>query len=96
MLSAISIFNFILRLIFNLFKSSEVNRLILDKFIYTEVISAVTNFALFIYITSLSYEDFLDKEFKDHVDFLVGFAMILVYIKFFTLFLIIPSISKML
>mmetsp|Transcript_28399 Transcript_28399/g.43003 ORF Transcript_28399/g.43003 Transcript_28399/m.43003 type:complete len:84 (-) Transcript_28399:361-612(-) len=83
-------------MIFNLFKSPNVNLLVLDKYLNIDVIFAAANCVGYYYITSQKYTILLDESKKDTLDFLVCFILTLAWGRFFMLFLVIPSVSKML
>ena len=90
------VLNYILRQYFNLRKNPNVNPIAMDPFMFTDLVYAISSSVLFGYITTQKFEFLLDKNTKNYVDWLVSIVIILAYMRLFILFLVIPSISKML
>ena len=88
--------SFFLRQIFNIRKKKEVNLITLDKFLNIDVLCAVSSALIYWYITIQDYTVMLDDGSKDFLDYLVAFVFILVWARPFMLFLVVPSVSKML
>jgi len=95
-MSAMLLLNFVLRMVFNIFKQQGCNLLTPDKFLNIDVVFAISNAIIYWYITMQPYQVFADRNQKDQLDFLVVFVLMLNWGRFFMLFLVIPSVSKML
>ena len=87
--------SFFLRQLFNICKKKESNLLRLDNFLSIDVVSAVSSAFLFWYISLLDYKILMDDEKKDTIDYMVAAVLVLVWARLYMLFLVIPSISKM-
>ena len=60
------------------------------------VVFACTSSAVYWYITTmLDYKSMMDENQKNYIDYLVAFVLTLAWSRFFFLFLVVPSISKM-
>jgi hypothetical protein len=87
----------VLQQVFNLCRAKGVNVLKPDKLVYFNVVFACASSAVFWYITV-----FLDGKYlandgkKDFVDYMVAAVLTLAFSKFFALFIVVPSVSKML
>lgn len=90
------ILSFILQQVFNLCRDKKVNMLVINKQIYMNVVFACTSSAVYWYITTmLDYKSMMDENQKNYIDYLVAFVLTLAWSRFFFLFLVVPSISKM-
>lgn len=88
--------SFILRQIFNFFQDPEENLLAVDKYLTLDFTFSTVNYLVFQYIVVLPVSYILDNEKKDTLDIMVVTVLMLNWSRFFVLFLVIPSVSKML
>mmetsp|Transcript_13250 Transcript_13250/g.20719 ORF Transcript_13250/g.20719 Transcript_13250/m.20719 type:complete len:131 (+) Transcript_13250:2515-2907(+) len=95
-ISANLLLSFALRIIFNLFKGPDINLLKPDKFLSVDLFFAAVNAGGFLYLVSQDYTVLLNEAKKDVLDGIIVLILTMAWIRFFVLFLVIPSVSKML
>ena len=92
----------VLRQLFNLKKKKEANLLALDFFLTIDVVCAGVCAGLFWVISLQDYSALLGGQSreqrgqKDSIDLMVAFVFVLIWARPFMLFLVVPSVSKML
>ena len=95
-ISGVLILSFLFRQIFNICRDRKVNMLVINKWIIIDVLFAVTSFILFYFISNfVDHEDIMNEQFKDYIDNFVALVLALAWIRFFTMFLVVQEISKM-
>lgn len=83
-----------LKLTFNTFSTTGL--LPFDKWTVIDNISAVLYIGAIILVNNLSPEDFLNEKTKDWIDYFVLLVLCVTWIRFFSFFLVIRDISKLL
>lgn len=84
----------ILKLIFN--SCNKTRKLPLDKWTVIDSFTAIVYIVSIFVISNLSAPDFLDSKKKDWIDYFVLFVLIVSWLRFFSYFLVIRDISKLL
>lgn len=84
----------ILKILFN--ASSKTGKLPIDKWTIVDGISAVLYIVAIFVVSNLTAADFLDSNSKDYVDYFVLLVLCMSWIRFFSYFLVIRDISKLL
>ena len=95
-ISGTLILSFILRQVFNVRKKKEVNAIALDIFLQIDMMAAISSGLLFYILTFTDTETLVDIEKKDVLDWIVAVVFVFIWAKPAILFLVVPSISKML
>lgn len=90
------ILNLVLLQIFNIRKKKGVNLLAIDKYVMMDIILALCSSCLFFLINQIDYNVMLDKSQKDIIDYMVATVFVIILVRPFLLFLVVPSVSKML
>jgi hypothetical protein len=94
-LTAILLLSLALRTFFNLFKKSGVNNLVIDKFLKIDVIYAFYSFCVFWFL-QMQPPEAMHGPMKKNLDWAVAMVFTLALIRFFSLQLVVSSVSKML
>ena len=103
-ISILLFLNLGLRMIFNVFKSSEANEatnkipnnLTIDKFLAIDLASASYSAFVFWFISIQTPETMMDPNMKNIINYMVAAVIALALGRFFILQLVVPSVSKML
>lgn len=95
-ISGVLILSFLFRQIFNICRNKKVNMLVINKWLIIDVLFAVSSFFLFYFISNfVDHEMMMDESTKDHIDEFVAIVLALAWIRFFSMFLVVQEISKM-
>lgn len=95
-LSGVLILSFVLRQIFNICRDKKINSLAINKWLIMDVLYAICSFVLFYFLANhVDHEWLMDEGHKDYIDNFVALVMTLAWIRFFSMFLIVKEISKM-
>jgi hypothetical protein len=85
---------FMLKMIFNSWTTSK--KLPFDKWTIVDTVSALLYIWAIFVVSNLTAEDFLDEKGKDWIDYFMLLVLCMSWIRFFSFFLVIRDISKLL
>jgi len=84
----------VLKLLFN--SCTKTRKLPLDKWTIVDATTAILYIVSIFVISSLTPQDFLNQKKKDYIDYFVLLVLAITWIRFFSYFLVIRDISKLL
>lgn len=84
----------VLKMIFN--SCSNGRKLPLDKWTVIDTLSALLYIASIFFVSNLTPDVFLDQKSKDYVDYFILLVLVVSWLRFFSYFLVIRDISKLL
>ncbi|CDW78613.1 UNKNOWN [Stylonychia lemnae] len=87
------LFSLFLKQFFNLFSRAKIA---IDKWTLIDTLNGVLNIASYVIVISSSASSLNNPEFKNNLDYIMIFVLILSWIRFFIYFLVVRDISKML
>eukprot|EP00347_Sterkiella_histriomuscorum_P022855 403336899 len=93
LLSCSLLFSLFLKQFFNLFSKTKIA---IDKWTLIDTLNGTMNIAGFIIVISASAVQLNDPVFKNNLDYIMIFVLVLSWIRFFIYFLVVRDISKML
>lgn len=94
-ISGVLVLNYVYRQYFNLFAKNS-NTIILDYFITLDLIFAIFSAIVYSHITSHDHKALMNTTPKNKLDWVVALVKMLLQMRLFVLFLVVPSVSKML